>query len=450
MATSERQIRALVLGKFALIGLFLSVLVIIEYLEDRSTGRALAVMQQKAMRVRLVGRILGDVDRERILIDRHIFEHGEPDMSSIEREIAAVRADFDEAARSYAPLVAFPGEPIAWHQLETDVTAAQYDIAPALAQSRENRDGQAQKLVASLEPLFEKIHDDAMILFDINQQGAQRAVESVTRLQRTNFKVRLALTAAILAFAILGGLLVTRLVVQAQRALVRLNADLENRNRELDAFAGRVAHDLRGPLAAIHMSAELVSMQAPDAKHANAAIGRGVRQIASLVDDLLLLSRIGSMPQQTASAEAVADALREDLGRLVEQAAGTLRLALEPAQIACHPGLLRQALWNLGENAVKYRRPDVAPELELAGRIDGPRYVVRVTDNGLGMSAEDARRAFEPFFRGRATPSVAGTGLGLSIVRRIAEASGGTATLTSTPGRGTTVVISLPLAPASG
>jgi signal transduction histidine kinase len=446
MMTSERQIRALMLGKFALVALFLAVLVFIEYLEDRSTRRALATVQQNATSVRLVGRIVADVDRERILIDRHIFEHGEPDMSSIEHQIAAVRADFDEASRRYGPLVRLPGEPVAWHQLESDVSTAQYDIEPALAQTRENRDGQAQQLVASLEPLFDKIHQDAMQLIAINQQGAQRAVDGVTQIQRTNFKVRLALTATLLAFAMFGGLLVTRLVVVAQRELVRLNTDLENRNRELDAFSGRVAHDLRGPLGAIKMSAELVTIQAPDAKLASAAIGRGVRQIANLVDDMLTLSRIGSMPQQTASAESVADTLREDLGRLVAQAAGTLRLAFAPAQIACNPGLLRQALWNLGENAVKYRRPDVAPELELAGRIDGPHYVVRLTDNGLGMSSEDARHAFEPFYRSRETCSIPGTGLGLAIVRRIVEASGGNITLESTLGRGTTFVVTLPLA----
>jgi len=102
-------------------------------------------------------------------------------------------------------------------------------------------------------------------------------------------------------------------------------------------------------------------------------------------------------------------------------------------------------LWNLGENAIKYRRPDVAPELSIVGRTDATRYAISVSDNGVGMTSEDARHAFEPFYRSDRTSSVPGTGLGLAIVRRIIEASGGSVSLSSEPGSGTTFVIMLAL-----
>jgi signal transduction histidine kinase len=177
-----------------------------------------------------------------------------------------------------------------------------------------------------------------------------------------------------------------------------------------------------------------------------AAIRRAVAQIARLIDDLLALSRAGAMPRTAGRIELVASALREDLGRLVADAHGELHVDLEPAQVVCTEGLLRQALWNLGENAIKYRRPDVAPELEVAGRATPEHYTIRVSDNGVGMSADDARRAFEPFFRSAKTSSIAGTGLGLAIVRRIVEASGGRVSVDSTLGSGTTFVITLLLA----
>ncbi len=435
------------LGAFACIGVFLLVLELLEYREGRETRRAIDLVQENALAsVRLVGRIIADVDRERILIDRHIFEREQVDMDAIERQIAAVRADYDEAARQYTPLVMFPGEPAAWYQLSTDVVSMQHEVAPALAQSRQDHDLEAIQAILALDPLFEKIERDAATLLDINQDAARRAVADVNRVHRVNLRIRLALTAAILLFVVVAGLWVTRAVVFGQRQLLRLNRDLENRNRELDAFAGRVAHDLRGPLNTINLSAELIAARAPEAKDPTAAIGRGVQHIASLIDDLLLLSRIGSMPRKVAATESVATALSTDLGPLVEKAGGALRVALAPAQVACSDGLLRQALWNLGENAVKYRRSEVALEVEIAGSASGGRYVIRVSDNGVGMSADDVGHAFEPFFRGRATASIGGTGLGLAIVRRIVDACGGEITIDSRPGGGTIFVIALPLA----
>ena len=103
-------------------------------------------------------------------------------------------------------------------------------------------------------------------------------------------------------------------------------------------------------------------------------------------------------------------------------------------------------LWNLADNAVKYRRDEVAPEIVMVGRIVGGRYELRVSDNGVGMAPDDARRLFEPFYRAVRTRDRPGTGLGMSIVKRIVEATGGSVSVDSQLGRGTTVVVALPLA----
>jgi len=70
-----------------------------------------------------------------------------------------------------------------------------------------------------------------------------------------------------------------------------------------------------------------------------------------------------------------------------------LRLSVTAAEISCGEGLLRQALANLLENAVKYRRPEIPPEVEVNGQTAGRGYDLTVSDNGLGMSEEDAARA---------------------------------------------------------
>jgi signal transduction histidine kinase len=131
----------------------------------------------------------------------------------------------------------------------------------------------------------------------------------------------------------------------------------------------------------------------------------------------------------------------------VKEVDGLLRMQIEPARVPCSEGLLREVLWNLGENAVKYRRPEVPLKLEMIGQATHQHYELRVSDNGAGMSSNDARQAFDPLFRGEQTRSATpGTGLGLAIVKRIVEAGGGTVTVDSHAGQGTLFVVRLPLA----
>jgi signal transduction histidine kinase len=131
----------------------------------------------------------------------------------------------------------------------------------------------------------------------------------------------------------------------------------------------------------------------------------------------------------------------------VEAEGGTLRLSVSSAQVACGAGLLRQALVNLLENAIKYRRPATPPAIEVTGAAAGEGYELRVSDNGLGMAKEDAARVFEPFYRSPRTVDRPGTGLGLSIVKRVAEASGGKVAVETRLGQGATFVVRLRLGP---
>jgi len=165
-----------------------------------------------------------------------------------------------------------------------------------------------------------------------------------------------------------------------------------------------------------------------------------------LIQDLLALSRIevessGAVAQTSATAAS----LEEELLPKVKSVNGILRIEMEPAAVRCSETLLRQMLWNLGENAVKYRRSEVQLEIDIRGRGYGHTYELRVSDNGTGMSPEEVRHAFDPFFRAERARSTPGTGLGLSIVKRVIEASGGVVYVDSEVGKGTSFVIHLPL-----
>ncbi len=236
----------------------------------------------------------------------------------------------------------------------------------------------------------------------------------------------------------------TLLVSRSAEALQRQARVLESRNRELDAFAGRVAHDLRGPLTTISLSADRLAERLPSDDSAIAILRRGAVRMDELIEDLLALSRIGSqLDEAPCDVARVAASVEEELGPRVRQAGGALRVDVESAEVRPGEGLLRQLLWNLAENALKYRRPEVPVRIEIIGRRDGSGYALRVEDNGTGMSPAEVRRAFEPFFRGDAARALPGTGLGLSIVKRIVEASDGTIAVQSRPDQGTAFALRL-------
>jgi len=168
----------------------------------------------------------------------------------------------------------------------------------------------------------------------------------------------------------------------------------------------------------------------------------------AVIEDLLALSRIGESTARDGVGDPalVAAQVRDDLAPRLESEAVTMQLAVEPAKVRCAEGLLRQAVSNLVDNAVKYRRPDVQASIDMVGHAAGKEYELRVSDNGVGMSYNEARQAFDPFFRAMRVREQQGTGLGLAIVKRVIEASGGSVVVDSRLGQGTTFIIRLSLA----
>lgn len=448
----ERHTRAMLRAAFGGIAALLLVSQILGYLRWKAAQDTVAEIEGDALTsVRLIGRMSSDFQRERILLDRHIFEREASQMAAIEQQIAAVKDDWAAAARGYAPLTSYDGEAAAWAELNHDVDIAQQHAAEALRLSRANRDSEAAQVLVAAEPAFDAVSGGVQRLVDVNQAAAAAARVHAAKLEADVLYVLLALAAAILVITLVVGRQLTRIVSDKERQLGQQTVELQNKNRELDAFAGRVAHDLRGPLNTINLTTSLLAERAPGEAAATAILQRGVTRMTGLVDDLLALSRAGGPGDgAVAHPEVVAATVEADLRPKVSEAGGTLRVDVQPAAIRCSDGLLRQALWNLGENAVKYRRPDVPPVIALVGRATTAGYELRVSDNGLGMPPEDTRRAFEPFFRGQRTQAIAGTGLGLAIVRRIVEASGGAVVADSQPDHGTAITLRFPLARAPG
>jgi signal transduction histidine kinase len=395
----------------------------------------------------LVARMGRDIDRERLLVDEHIFEHERVSMARVEAQLEQRTRDFAEAAAAYQPLAVLPGEAALWQRLQTEVQALAVPLAGALVLSRQNRDLDARRAMFDLESRFAAIDRDVSALIQLNHEAAQASLARITSLQRSSLLALALLGLTGILIASLMGSWASRLVWRREAESLRYARALEERNKDLDAFAGRVAHDLRGPLTTINLASARLERRVPEETQASERLRRAVERMEALIEDLLALSRIGSEERQgSCDVSTVVEQVRDDLAGRIESEGATLRLDVAHGQARGSEGLLRQALSNLVENAVKYRRPEALPEVDVVGRPAGHDYQLRVSDNGLGMSPEEAARAFDPFYRAKRAPETPGTGLGLSIVKRVIEASGGSILVESQLGRGTTFVVTLPLA----
>jgi len=225
---------------------------------------------------------------------------------------------------------------------------------------------------------------------------------------------------------------------------------IEESDQRLRRFVADASHELRTPLAAVRAYAELfrrgAASRPDDLERAMSGISRESERMSLLVEDLLLLARLDE--GRPLEQEPV------DLGEVVGEAVETARtvepsrpidLDAEPAVVLGDRDRLRQVVDNLLSN-VRSHTPAGSPVHVRVTR-NVPNAVLEVEDTGPGLGETEAEQVFERFHRGdpSRSRSSGGVGLGLSIVAAVAEAHGGTANAESTPGKGSTFRITLPL-----
>ena len=223
------------------------------------------------------------------------------------------------------------------------------------------------------------------------------------------------------------------------------------RSTAMGRFASALAHEIRNPLNAISLTIDHVRKQLAPGEEPRrsefealmASLKSEVSRLNRLVGDFLSTgqpARLDPRPCDVGQVVRETAALVEH--KAIDQAIG-IEVEVDealPATLA-DPELLKTCLLNLVLNAFE-AMPD-GGELELAARLEpeSGQILVRVRDTGVGLTADAAAHALEPYF----STKEAGVGLGLPLVKRIVEGHGGTITLDSTPGLGTTVRLLLPL-----
>ncbi|MGQ0574207.1 MAG: ATP-binding protein [Pseudonocardia sp.] len=230
--------------------------------------------------------------------------------------------------------------------------------------------------------------------------------------------------------------------------LARSAAEAASRAKSL--FVSALSHELRTPLQAITGFTELLGTLDLPPERRRAALGHiagASSHILSLVDDVLDIAKIeaGALPLHVADLD-VATVLHEVVELLAPVAAErAVTVSADPVTctVRADARRLRQILINLVTNGVRYN--ERGGRVRLAAEAADGSVVVRVTDSGPGIAPELVARLFVPFDR-LGVEGGPGVGLGLTLARGLTEAMGGRLTVDSTPGRGTTVAVTLPAA----
>ena len=222
------------------------------------------------------------------------------------------------------------------------------------------------------------------------------------------------------------------LVGAINRLLFRLSGSLENERR----FTSDAAHELRTPLAAARIQAQvaLLSEAAAPRNHALSQTLAGIDRATRLVEQMLRLARLDPLAQ-------LPEPVRIELAELIEDVVAgfrdttvdkTISIEVEAsdATIAGDQALLEAALRNLIDNALRYS--PAGSQITVFLRRDGETLAMGVCDNGPGVNAEELPRLMERFYRGHSALAE-GSGLGLTIVQRIAELHGARVELANRP-----------------
>jgi PAS domain S-box-containing protein len=240
--------------------------------------------------------------------------------------------------------------------------------------------------------------------------------------------------------------------LELEARVARRTRELEDANRELEAFCYSISHDLRAPLRSMDgFSQALIEDFASDlpeeAQRYLNTIRKSARRMSQLIDDLLNFSRLGRrlLKRQPIDTRKLLDECLNELRQALPDESRVAEISIgELPPCNGDPALIRQVFANLLSNALKYSRQKKPPRIEIGCHTDERgKLVFFVRDNGTGFDMAYAHRLFVVFQRLHREEDFEGTGVGLAIVKRIVARHGGQVWAESAPGQGATFSFTL-------
>jgi heavy metal sensor kinase len=246
-------------------------------------------------------------------------------------------------------------------------------------------------------------------------------------------------------------------IEQLTKALNRMVSRLEESFHHVNRFSADVSHEIRTPLAILRAELEDLIRSAnlaAESRNSAASALEEAEKLSRVAEQLLEMTRLEAGEMLAASSRVnfsdLTQSTVEQMRLLTEEKQIQLRFdSNEPVHVIADPVRLRQVVVNLLDNAIKYT--PAGGRISVSNlRVDG-KAVLDVSDTGIGIPQESLAHLFERFYRvdGARSRHLGGTGLGLAIVKSICTAFGGTVTVQSTFGSGTTFRVELPLEPAA-
>ncbi|RZL07360.1 MAG: PAS domain-containing sensor histidine kinase, partial [Hymenobacter sp.] len=242
--------------------------------------------------------------------------------------------------------------------------------------------------------------------------------------------------------------------VQARtHELTEINRQLTRTNVDLDTFVYTASHDLKAPITNIEGILLALRAQLPTEVQQDELVAQLLEMLQGTVTrfqltitqltDISKLQLTHAGPAEPVPLTSLVEDVCLDLALQIDAAASTLAVDVFPdLVVSFSPANLRSIVYNLLSNAIKYRAADRPSQVRIQATTTRQAVVLTVQDNGLGMSEVQQRQLFGLFQR--LHTHVEGTGVGLYIVKRLVENGGGTITVQSQPGVGTTFTVTIP------
>lgn len=253
--------------------------------------------------------------------------------------------------------------------------------------------------------------------------------------------------------------LLEKKVAERTHDLRLANKELELSNNDLQQFASVASHDLKEPLRKIQFYANMIHDRAeltePITTYLNKIIVSSER-MSNLISDLLSFTRLSAANIfQLSDVNEIINEILSDLELIITEKRATIQVDTIP-QLEVVPGLLRQLFFNLIGNALKFSKRDESPIINIYAElineicinnetIKGNYCQIFVDDNGIGFDEKYTAKIFTLFQRLNTREQYEGTGIGLTIAKKIVDKHNGLITAKSTPNKGATFIITLPL-----
>ncbi|WP_373512973.1 ATP-binding protein [Persicitalea sp.] len=234
---------------------------------------------------------------------------------------------------------------------------------------------------------------------------------------------------------------------RAEKKLIQYNIELERKNKEIEQFAYAASHDLQEPLRSISNFSKLLAQKLE--KYPNKEINEymglisgGANRMSKLIFDLLEYSRVGKdMALRAMDCDKLVHEILIDLTAIIKESGAEIHVKKLPV-INCYD--LKSVFQNLILNAIKFKKKDIVPVINISACDTGKEFLFTIEDNGIGIEKDYYNRIFIIFQRLHTRFEYAGTGIGLSLCKKIIELHGGEIWVESEFGKGSTFYFTIP------